>query len=663
MSKRPVNGKLAGEAIEQIRLLLADSKGTTMHHHRLSASVFSLLALAITSPVLAQSWYGSETIEIQANDSKGNPIAGARVLLSFQGGESQGSPPDVATNQKGRAVVTDLAPGSWQLEVKHPDYLSYVAVFDLRRGKKPAVTASFLEAGGGSLTPMRVKLSKGNPREASPPMPTREARAEPLEPLPAEPTTSAAEAEPPTAPRAGGPPTPDEPSPQRAEPVEAEPRPEPEPETEPATEPSTTQPEAETRAEIAVQPAPVEEPPTEPAPSAVAEVSETAPPTTQVAPATPGPSPPPVADLDAEPEPEVRVEAPPSAEVPSPEVAAEAPPRLEETEAPPLPESGTAVEVADREPEPRREEPTAQPPIEPVQPPIEEEPSLPQPIEEEPVSEATQILESPVEPEPEPESKPEPAEPVVTPPAVAEEVRTPPSPPAETTPAIEPAEPVSVPSVAPEAAIAEEAPAPGPPLPALRMALPDGTPAISSYRDGSCAECRTGEWAVTAAQTAAAGGSACPADVIERARAAADDLGASTELELEGFIGPAADGSGADALSQTESEISRSFRKQLSPNLGTGSNCQVIAIVLPKPVRFVGFRYEAFDEEGGGDCTPGQSCSISRAQWLGNPIIQRGASATVVWGIFENTAEEKPRLGRLKVYFRAPNASWQPPAR
>ena len=115
-----------------------------MHHHRRLALVSGLLALATILPARAQSWRGSEAIRIQANDSKGKPIAGARVVVSFQGRGSEGNPPEVATDQKGRAVVAGLATGPWQVEVQHPEFLTYVAVFDLQQGKKPSINASVL---------------------------------------------------------------------------------------------------------------------------------------------------------------------------------------------------------------------------------------------------------------------------------------------------------------------------------------------------------------------------------------------------------------------------------------------------------------------------------------------------------------------------------------
>ncbi|MGB6640926.1 MAG: carboxypeptidase-like regulatory domain-containing protein, partial [Thermoanaerobaculia bacterium] len=125
---------------------------------------------AMAAFATAQAWSGPAAVGLQVSDRKGHPIAAARVTLELQAPEGKTGPPPVETDAKGRAVVANLAPGTWQVEVSHPDYLSYVAVIDLVAGKKPAVSASFLQAGGTSLTPMKVKIVRGNPSQASPPL-------------------------------------------------------------------------------------------------------------------------------------------------------------------------------------------------------------------------------------------------------------------------------------------------------------------------------------------------------------------------------------------------------------------------------------------------------------------------------------------------------------
>ena len=583
-----------------------------MHHHRRLALVAGLLALATILPARAQSWRGSEALRIQANDSKGKPIAGARVVVSFQGRGSEGNPPEVATDQKGRAVVAGLATGPWQVEVQHPEFLTYVAVFDLQQGKKPSINASFLEAGGRSLTPMKVKLSKGNPRDASPPLPAREARSQ--APAPSEPDRATVEAAPTPPPveatRAPDATITEEPSRQE----EAKPKPEPEPEPVEATR----APEA-----------------------AIAEESSQR------------------EEAKPEPEPEVEVQVAEEPLTPSP---AESAPPIEESALPEVQETQVPEPSPVPVPKPEQE----QLPAPQQASPSTVEPSAPTPPQPEPQSEPT-LEATTVAPEPESQSdisvepaasEDAPAEPESS--LVAEVV--------DEIPAAQAPPPTEPESIAPEPV--EDAPAievkqvvEAPPAPPAGTASPDDTPNISSYRDGSCSECRIGEWAVTSTQTVAAGTVPCPAAATQAARDAAESLGNSTQLELSGFVGPGADGSSTEALASVEPAISQAILQQLAAYLGGTSNCQMVSVVLPKSVRFAGYRYEAFDGAGGGECAPDRDCLQSRAQWLANPVVQRGFNATVVWGIFENTAEDEQRLARLKVYFRPPSAQWKPPTR
>ncbi|NIA01563.1 MAG: hypothetical protein GWO83_00280 [Bacteroidia bacterium] len=564
-----------------------------MHHHRLLALVSGLLALVIIAPAGAQSWRGSEAVGVQASDSKGKPIAGARVVLTYQGRGSESNPPEVATNSKGRAVAAGLATGSWQLEVQHPDFLSYVAVFELKQGKKPSINASFLEASGRSLTPMKVKLSKGNPRDASSPLPTREARFP--APPPSEPDrpTVAAEAAPTSPPvettLAPEPTAADEPTPQE----QATPEPEPSAETPVAEEPLTP---SSTR-----RPPPIEE-------TTISEV--------QKAP-VPAPTPAPAPEPEQGELPAQQQASPPTLEPSAPPAPAAEPQPVPTVEA-------TATEL---EPEIQPDRPAE--PIEITEVPVEREPEPEPEIQPDRPAETLQITEAPVE-----------REPVAAP---SQELQ------AEAAPL--PVDPV------------EQSEVETPPAPAAATLVPADKPAISSYRDGSCEECRIGEWAVIATQAVAAGSVPCPVEATQGARDASDSLGNSMQLELFGFVGPTADGSSLEALASAEPEISKAYRQQLAPYLGGSSNCQAVSVVLPKTVRFAGFRYEAFDASGGGECAPDRGCSLPGARWLASPVVQRGFNATVVWGIFENVAGGETRFASLKVYFRPPSSSWKPPTR
>ena len=91
------------------------------------------------------------------------------------------------------------------------------------------------------------------------------------------------------------------------------------------------------------------------------------------------------------------------------------------------------------------------------------------------------------------------------------------------------------------------------------------------------------------------------------------------------------------------------------------SPCGIAAVVLPAGAKFIGYRYEAVDARGAGECVADQECSIGAARWQGHPRFERGAQRTVVWSVFENRSPERLRQARLTVYF-VPPAGWAPPA-
>jgi hypothetical protein len=656
---------------------------------------------AMAAVATAQAWSGPAAVGFQVSNRKGRPITAARVTLELQAPEGKTGPPPVETDAKGRAVVANLAAGTWQVEVSHPDFLSYVAVVDLVAGKKPAVSASFLQAGGTSLTPMKVKIVRGNPSQASPPLvvastpaPKTEPTPAPAEPAPVQPVPV---------------PSPAEPEPEEAseevrpeEPVVPEPQPEPEPETArvdvepappPAPEPVTpapvvpapvAQPEPavveepevemppaepevyEAAPEPAVPPVPVavlppahSEPVPEPEPVTI---TESAPPESERGVSTPAPAPPPP---PAPVEPEVEEMAPEPEEISAP-VAAEV---QEVTPEPPVvPEPEPAPEVAVAVEEPVVEAPAIEPEVEmpPVEPEVEE--AAPEPAEmptpaapetqevapEPPVVPAAPVSPPPVEPKPQPE--PEPEVPVA---AAVEE-------PVVEAPAIEP-------DVAAPAPVVEEAPPPppapvkAPPATAPATILPAPPalgPSLSSFRDESCIECKIGEWSVvsTLAVGVAIPGSSgdCPSGITEAAQQAAERLGRSTALKGLSFAGPAFESSPAGALAVVESDAVSAVQNLLAPFGGT--NCGVVAAVLPRAGRFVGFQYGAADDQSGGVCEPEVECTIGQSRWFASPEIVRGPHATVVYGVFQNLSVGRERRAELAVFFRPPTAFWRPPA-
>ncbi len=178
------------------------------------------VGLLATLPVGAQPWSGAAGLEVRVTGDSG-PIAGARVTLSFRDRVLPEEPPPVATGVDGRAVVLGLAAGTWQVEIAHPDYMTYVAVVLLGAEGKPEVTASFLEATETSIVALKARFARPRgpaspflaaaPRRPEPPPAAIAAPATPTTSPPAEPT---AEPEPSTTPEsvAGSPAAPAPPS-------------------------------------------------------------------------------------------------------------------------------------------------------------------------------------------------------------------------------------------------------------------------------------------------------------------------------------------------------------------------------------------------------------------------------------------------------------------
>jgi len=645
-------------------------------------SLLLTVMAAMATLATAQAWSGSAAIGLRVSDRKGRPIPAARVTLELQAPEGKTGPPPVETDTKGRAVVANLAGGTWQLEVSHPDYLSYVAVIDLVTGKKPAVAASFLQAGGTSLTPMKVKIQRGNPSQASPPLMVASAPPTQTQPAPAPAETAAVQPAP--VPAREEPPVEPEPQPEPeiaevvvetapapvAEPVvptpvAVEPAPDPEPrelqEPEPAEEPEVEMAAAEPEAQVA-EPEPVERPvpvmvlpPAQPEPEPEPEpvtTTETAPAESDRGLTTAATAPPP---------PPVPVEPAVQEVAPEPQEATVAAEEIPASAAQPEP---AVTEVA---PEPEELPTSVVPEVQQVAP-IPEE--IPAPIAPETQEVTPEVQEAPAPPvspppaEPEPQPEPEPEVPSVE--AVEE----------ETVVEVLPAEPeVSIPPelVALTEGVEEEtpppppAPAPAPPATAPTTILPAPPalgPSLSSFRDDSCIDCKLGEWSVasTLAVGAAIPGSSgtCASGLAAAAQQAAERLGRSTELERLSFAGPAFESSPGAALAVAEPDTVSAVQNLLAP-FG-GSSCGVVAAVLPRAGRFVGFQYGAADDQGGGHCEPQAECAIGQSRWLASPEIVRGPKATVVYGIFQNLSSERQRRAELSVFFRPPTAFWQPPA-
>lgn len=622
--------------------------------NRKIGALWTLIGLLSTLS-FAQSWRGAEAVALQVNDSKGRPVGGARVVFTFQGIPGEMGPDIVATDSKGRAVVAELAPGPWQVEVVHPDYLSFIAMIDVRRDKKPLISASFLEAGGRSLNPVKVKVSKGDGRQASP---TLEARPQAVQ---------VAEAASP------------EPESQKSMPQQ---KTEPDIPTQAVAQP-TPQPQS-----VDPEPEAVALPPTqESEPVAVASAQEVEP--VEVPPTTD----------EAQPE--------ASAPAPGPQPSSIAPPEVVEAETVAAPEEiQEQEEIAHIEPAPKATEeettvepasadaataaagtviatttsPTieTQPESTPVARPEEEEASVELSVSP---PESVSPLEQEVEPEVEAPPVETPAD--LSPAEVDEEPTEIPTPgPEDSVPAddlFEEIAPTAQPTIeagptpAPEVVTPAVTPPPvptaaAPTAPAAAVsAMPapvDPGVVVTSHRDGSCADCQSAEWTLQISSSVPAVGSgpggSCDTAVLDAAQPAMQNLASSIQLELEGFIGPIADGTSQEAIRRAESDLVAPFSGALATFVGGTSPCQIVGLVLPKEVRFSRVTYAASDHQGTGACAPGQICSIGDAAWIGSARVERGRSATVIYGLFENRSTEKARRAYLTAYYRPPSARWQP---
>jgi hypothetical protein len=110
-------------------------------------------------PAFAQDWAGTATLGIRARGADG-PLVGAFVSITAKDPGFSGGPPARRTNERGEVNFVGLASGSWTLEIRHADHLTYIGSVRIAPGKKPMVTAEFLQATGAGRLTMRVKYLK-----------------------------------------------------------------------------------------------------------------------------------------------------------------------------------------------------------------------------------------------------------------------------------------------------------------------------------------------------------------------------------------------------------------------------------------------------------------------------------------------------------------------
>ena len=600
--------------------------------------LLALLCLAAAAAP-AQPWRGPASLALEVKGKPMGAVEGAMVILRYQQMEPPGGPRPVLTNAAGKAAVHDLAEGIWEVEVSHEAFLSLVATVVLQAGKKPVVQASFLQASGSSLTPIRVKFQDGRGKSASesvPLPPEAEARlARRRPPTPPPPPAPPAAPEPGRTTRVARPPEPVMPEPElRPLPEGARTAETPAAPAAPATEqsPPPTAPPTEPAAPETAAPPPAPEPPA-PAPPPAPEPPAPAPPP---APEPTAPTPPPAAEPTA---PAPQAPPQPAIPEPAPDPVMPEPPEPQPVPAPEVPEPATTPPTG----EPVTPEPAApQPAPEPVEP----EPTMPEPAPPPPTPVPEPTVPEPAVPSPPPAAPapkpaPAPAEPAdrepaaaVPPAATAPEPAT-----AETEPPAAPVPPATAPPAAPAAIL----PAPGPLGPTLR-----------AYRDRNCVECRPGEFAISVESVVGPASRPCDGPSEADGRELASLLGSSIALELNEVAAPA-----AQAVTQMASAEPGARAAEL---LGDDSSaCRIVAAVIPKAGRFRGVRMEAADASGVGDCQADRPCPVGRARWIGQPRVAREPSANVIWGLFVNEAPDRARRARLTVYFAAPYRAWDPP--
>jgi hypothetical protein len=238
-------------------------------------------------------------------------------------------------------------------------------------------------------------------------------------------------------------------------------------------------------------------------------------------------------------------------------------------------------------------------------------------------------------------------------------------PPPDPAPVVEPPPPEPVPVVdqpstdpAPVAPVVQPAPEPEAESVVVRL-LPNPT----LLRAGACPECAPGEWSVSSnwpAEPRTAETTACAPDLAGRLERVAEMIEGSLPDDFRAYIGALASPEGNDLLRLLPEAPRGEVRELLVPVLDPERSCQVVGVLLPRDVRFVGFQYEAADLSARGGCFPEQPCEIGEARWLGNPVIHRHDHGTIVYGVFENLSSEDRREANLKVYFRPPRG-WLPP--
>lgn len=342
-------------------------------------------------------------------------------------------------------------------------------------------------------------------------------------------------------------------------------------------------------------------------------------------------------------------------------------PAVEESRGRSRTESRRSRRDADRRSAPSRDPvspipapPAAQPPAPLSEPPAPA--AEPKPVEEmAPEAEVHDPGQAPpaapsVEPEPE-MPEPELPKPAMTAPETPQvEPASPEAPMPEAAPSAAPMPEPSTPEPA-QRQTAPELPAPpAPSAPASAAPGPAEAPRAVGVRTreiGDCPECKRGESAVTAVQSAAphAGGAEDCSGHHSKVEAAMQRLLATAAPTLAGYTGPLIDPGTGSLTAAAGLAVRGEVQPLLVPYVSPSSPCQLLAVVLPATARYSGYAYGASDASASGACVGNEDCDIGLSRWTSHPVIVRGEGYTVLWGLFANRSPNRERRAALTAYF------------
>jgi hypothetical protein len=174
----------------------------------------------------------------------------------------------------------------------------------------------------------------------------------------------------------------------------------------------------------------------------------------------------------------------------------------------------------------------------------------------------------------------------------------------------------------------------------------------------SCPDCRAGEWAFSTERSAAPAvqaGSPESGCSEEAARVVQEAVGRMVEAVGEmtdSLAGPLIDPDSGETIRLPDESLRAELDVLFRPYADPHAACQLVGVVLPADASFTGYRYEARDGSGSGDCVGDRECVIGACRWRGHPVVKQASGATVVYGLFDNQARDRRRVARLTVYFR-----------